>query len=107
LSSEYARNVMGINPEELGSPWTAALSSFLLFTVGSLAALVPWFFTGGGLAITLSIVFTSIGGLIVGGYVSYSSGSDLPKGAIRQLWIIALASVVTYGVGYLFGTVVG
>lgn len=30
LSSEYARNVMGINPEELGSPWTAALSSFLL-----------------------------------------------------------------------------
>lgn len=55
----------------------------------------------------LSIVFTSIGGLIVGGYVSYSSGSDIPKGAIRQLWIIALASVVTYGVGYLFGTVVG
>lgn len=106
LCSEYARNVMGINPKELGSPWTAAFSSFALFTVGALVALVPWFFTGGHTASLLSIIFTAIGGLIVGGYVSHSSGSNIPKGALRQLFIIIFASIVTYGIGYAVGTVV-
>jgi VIT1/CCC1 family predicted Fe2+/Mn2+ transporter len=106
LGSEYARNVMGINPDELGSPWTAALSSFLLFTIGSLAALMPWFFAQGADAIVLSVLFTAIGSLIVGGYVSRSSGTGIVRGALRQLLIIALASTVTYGIGHLFGTFV-
>lgn len=106
LSSEYARNVMGINPYELGSPWTAAGSSFLLFTAGAFVALAPWFFTEGRAAIALSIIFTSIGGLVVGGYVSNSGGSNVAKGALRQLFIIALAAGVTYGIGHLFGVAI-
>ena len=107
LIREYAINVMGFNPEELGSPWTAALSSFALFTVGGLAPLVPWFFSEGGEAITASIALTLIGGTIVGGYVGSSSGSSVPRGAVRQLFIIIFASAVTYGVGHLFGVAVG
>lgn len=103
----YATQVMGMNPEELGSPWVAAGSSFALFTVGALAALGPWFFTSGVSAITLSIIFTGVGGLIVGGYVASTSGKNISWGALRQLGIIIIASVVTYGVGYLFGTTVG
>lgn len=106
LTAEYARNVMGINPDELGSPWTAAFSSFALFTIGSLVALAPWFFSEGYLASGLSIAFTAVGGLIVGGYVSHTSGTNIPKGALRQLMIIVLASVVTYGIGHMFGTVI-
>lgn len=106
LCDEYARNVMGINPDELGSPWTAAFSSFALFTAGALVALVPWFFTEGHLASVLSIIFTAIGGLIVGGYVSHTSGSNITKGALRQLLIIVFASIVTYGIGYVVGMVV-
>lgn len=107
LYREVAIHVVGVNPDELGSPWTAALSSFMLFTVGALTALAPWFFVGGAVAITLSIVLTAIGGLIVGGYVSKSSGDNITLGALRQLFIIIVASIVTYGVGYLFGTVTG
>lgn len=106
LSMEYARDVMGINPEELGSPWIAAFSSFALFVAGSLAALFPWFFTGGGAAIVASIALTSLGGIIVGGYIAISSGTPVVRGALRQLFIIALASIVTYGVGHLFGVAV-
>jgi VIT1/CCC1 family predicted Fe2+/Mn2+ transporter len=51
----------------------------------------------------LSIIFTALGGLVVGGYISYSSGKGTLRGAVRQLGIIVLASVVTYGIGYLFG----
>jgi len=103
LTEVYARQVMGFNPDELGSPWVAAISSFCLFTLGALAPLLPWFFGGGMLPLVLSVVFTGIGGLIVGGYIAVSSGKNVVYGALRQLGIIILASVVTYGVGYLFG----
>ncbi len=106
LHTVYASRVMGINPEELGSPWVAAFSSFMLFTVGSLAALLPWFFTSGYPAITLSVIFTGLGGLLVGGYVASSGGHRVIPGALRQLAVIVLAAGVTYGVGYLFGTTI-
>lgn len=103
----YAEQVVGVNPDELGSPWVAAISSFLLFTLGSLGPLGPWFFVSGATAITWSIVLTAIGGLVAGGYVASSSGKSLPSGAIRQFLIVLLASVVTYGVGQLFGATIG
>ncbi len=106
LFNEFVSNVIEINPNELGSPWTAAISSFLLFTAGALTALIAWFFCHGTLAIVLSICLTALGGLIVGGYVGRSSGNSIWKGALRQLLIILVASIVTYGVGSLFGTIV-
>jgi VIT1/CCC1 family predicted Fe2+/Mn2+ transporter len=107
LINTYARQVMGFNPKELGSPWVAAVSSFALFTLGALAPLAPWVLTSGGPAIGFSIVLTGLGGLVVGGYISKTSGENVLFGALRQLGIIALAAVVTYGVGYLFGVSVG
>ena len=106
LYDNFVDHVIGINKDELGSPWTAAVSSLLLFTAGALVALAPWFFGGGVVAITLSVTFTAIGGLVVGGYVAASSGDNIAKGALRQLFIIIFASLVTYGVGHLFGTVI-
>jgi VIT1/CCC1 family predicted Fe2+/Mn2+ transporter len=103
LAEVYARQVMGFNPDELGSPWVAAGSSFALFTLGALAPLMPWFFGGGLLPLVLSVIFTGLGGLIVGGFIASSSGKNVIYGALRQLGIIILASVGTYGVGYVFG----
>lgn len=107
LLTEYARNVMGINPEELGSPWTAAFSSFALFTVGSLVALVPWFVAEGHAAAIASVACTAIASLVVGGYVSTTSGASIMRGALRQLCIVTFAAVVTYGIGHVFGVAVG
>lgn len=103
----YAEQVIGVNPNELGSPWTAAISSFLLFTAGSLAPILPWFFSGGAPAVWWSVILTGLGGLATGAYVSYSSGKSLWYGALRQFIIIAFASAITYGIGMLFGTVIG
>lgn len=103
----YAEQVIGVNPDELGSPWVAAGSSFALFTLGALAPLAPWFFIGGGTAMIWSIALTAIGGLVAGGYVANTSGRSISYGAIRQFLIVVLASVVTYGVGVLFGVTVG
>lgn len=106
LSDVYASQIMGFNPDELGSPWVAAFSSFFLFTLGALAPLAPWLFVGGTVAIVLSTVFTAAASLVVGGYVGKTSGSGTTYGAVRQLLIVLFAAAVTYGVGYLFGTVV-
>lgn len=103
LKEMYTQQVMGFNPKELGSPWIAALSSLLLFTLGALVPLMPWLFTQGTMAVWLSVALTGAGSLVVGGYISRSSGKSVFHGALRQLVIVALASAVTYGIGYLFG----
>lgn len=103
LHEVYATRVMGMNTEELGSPWAAAASSFMLFIVGSVVALLPWFVFSGTTAIVTSIISTGIGGLATGAYVAYSSGKSQVYGALRQLLIVIFAAAVTYGVGYVFG----
>lgn len=108
LLSMYSSQVIGVNEDELGSPWTAAISSFLLFTAGAIPPLLPWII---GLhdwpGIGLAIVLTGIGGLFVGAYTAHSSGRNTVYGALRQLLIVIFAAVVTYGVGHMFGAATG
>ncbi len=39
-----AREELGLNPDELGSPWGAATFSFLSFAIGALIPLLPFLF---------------------------------------------------------------
>jgi VIT1/CCC1 family predicted Fe2+/Mn2+ transporter len=104
--SMYSSQVIGLNEDELGSPWAAAISSFLLFTAGSIPPLFPWIIGLHGLpGIGLAIGLTVVGGLFVGGFTARSSGKSVTYGALRQLLIIVFAAAVTYGVGHLFGVV--
>src|SRR5438093_5796546 len=45
----HAREELGLDPEELGSPWGAAISSFVMFSVGAAVPLIP-FVVGSGAA---------------------------------------------------------
>lgn len=107
FAEQYAVQVLGVNPEELGSPWQAGFSSFALFTLGSLVALSPWFFVGSQLAVILSVIFTGVLSLGVGMYIAKSSGKRIFFGAFRQFLIVVAASVVTYGIGHVFGIAIG
>lgn len=106
FSVMYATQVLGVNPDELGSPWTAAISSLALFTLGSFVALAPWFFGGGMIAAVWSVVLTALVSLGVGAYIANTSGKSIAYGALRQFAIVLLASAVTYGIGLLFGVAV-
>jgi len=98
-----SQTMFGIDPHELGSPMTAAMSSPALFAGGALVPLLPWFFTSGSGAVLLSISVTAVASLVVGGIVSRSSGRRPWLGATRQFGIVVVASAVTFGVGRLFG----
>ena len=102
-----ARTVFGIDPDELGSPFTAALSSLALFSGGALVPLLPWFFTAGTAAVLLSAALTAMASLALGAAIARSSGNSAARAAGRQLFIVVAASAVTYGAGKVFGTAVG
>ena len=105
--SMYSSQVVGLNEDELGSPWWAAGSSFALFVVGAIAPLFPWIIGLHDLpGIFLAIALTGAASLFVGGYTSRSSGKSVIVGAIRQLLIVVFAAGVTYGIGRLFGVAV-
>ena len=101
-----ARTVFGFDPDELGSPMVAALSSLGLFALGATIPLVPWFIGSGTPAVLASVIATGIASLVVGGWVSRSSDRPIVQGALRQLGIVVVASAVTYAIGDLFGTAV-
>lgn len=102
--SMYSSQVIGLNEDELGSPWVAAFSSFLLFSMGSLPPLVPWILgMNGEGGVLIAILLTGIASLFVGGYTAKTSGKSMTYGAVRQLLIVIFASVVTYGLGNAFG----
>jgi len=100
----FSRAVLGINPDELGSPWTAAASSCVTFGLGALLPLLPWFVSSGPRAALLSLVLAGGGALLIGGILGYLTGRRIVRSAVRQLFVITLAASVTFAVGKLFGT---
>lgn len=90
--------------EEIGSPWHAAISSFLFFSTGAIIPVIPFFFLSGHLAVLVSAILVGLALLFTGGVVGILSGKPPFPRAIRQLLIGLGAAGVTYVLGLLFGT---
>jgi vacuolar iron transporter family protein len=97
----YARSI-GLNPDELGSPWAAAVSSFVTFAFGALVPLVPWFFRSGSTAQIASLALAAFASVAIGGLLARLSGRPLLWPALRQLLIVAIAAGATVAVGRIF-----
>jgi len=105
----HAREELGIDPDQgLGSPWGAAASSFVTFTVGALVPLVPYLFASGTIALIASALITSIALMVVGAMTARVTGRSPVQAAARQFVIGAGAAGVTYLIGVALGvSVVG
>lgn len=100
----HAREELGIDPSAgLGSPWGAAISSFVMFAVGALLPLIPFFFAGGSGATALAGMIAAVSLLVVGGLTSLLTGRSPFFTAARQLAIGVGAALVTYAIGRLVG----
>jgi len=101
------REELGLDPDELGSPWGAAIGSFLAFCAGAIVPVLPYLFGSGTTAFFLSF-FLSLGALfLVGAAVSLLTGRSMLFSGFRQMGLGAAAAVVTYGVGKVIGVSVG
>ncbi len=99
----HAREELGIDPGELGSPYRAAVSSFACFTLGAFLPLIPWLVAGGRAAVIASVVIGVVAALLVGALLAKFTGRSVVGSAVRQLAVAAAAAAVTSGVGALLG----
>lgn len=102
------REELGLDPDELGSPWGAAFGSFVAFAIGAAVPVLPYL-VGSGFGAFLAAAIASLVALfVVGAGVSLLTGRSLLFSGARQVAIGAAAAIVTYLVGSAIGvSVVG
>jgi len=101
-----AREELGLNPDELGSAWGAAASSFASFAAGALLPLLPYLMSARG-ALGWSIGVTAVALFGVGATLSLFTGKNAWISGGRMLALGALAGAITYCIGRLFGVATG
>jgi VIT1/CCC1 family predicted Fe2+/Mn2+ transporter len=102
------REELGIIPDSLGgSAWTAAASSFLLFSVGAVFPVAPFLLLGGRAAVIASLLASGVALAAIGAGTSLFTGRSVAFSAFRQLLIGYLAAAITYGIGMLAGVTLG
>lgn len=102
-----AREELGLAPEDLGSPWTAAGSSFVAFSLGAAVPLLPFLLLTAGSALVISGVLSGLALAAVGGGISVFTGRSGWWSALRMVLVGGSAAAVTYGVGAAVGVSVG
>src|SRR5258705_310645 len=55
-----AREELGLDPDELRTPWTAAVSSLGAFAAGAVGVVLPYMFSSGWAALIAAIVLASL-----------------------------------------------
>ena len=98
-----AREELGLNPDELGSPWGAATFSFVSFAIGAIIPVLPFLMLRTGGALPASIAATATALFAVGAMLSLFTGRQAWLGGVRMLLIGGAAGAVTYLIGSLLG----
>jgi VIT1/CCC1 family predicted Fe2+/Mn2+ transporter len=99
----HAREELGIDPNELGSPVKAAASSFAAFALGALVPLTPWFVGSGDAATLASAIAGAVTAVVVGLVLSRFTGRSPVRTAARYFVLAALAAGVTFLIGNAVG----
>ncbi len=95
---------LGINAEELrGSAFEAASASFLLFFVGAIIPVIPFFFAGGLQAVLISTLLSAMGLFLIGASITLFTGKSLWYSGFRQVLFGLAAAAVTFGIGKIIG----
>lgn len=101
----HAREELGIDPDDLPSPWTAAFSSFCSFVIGAFIPVLPYLL---GFDNLLVAGVLAAAGLFTAGVVTSRFTSRMWwYSGLRQMLLGVFAAAVTFGVGHLIGGSVG
>jgi VIT1/CCC1 family predicted Fe2+/Mn2+ transporter len=102
-----AREELGLNPDDLGSPWRAAAASFVTFAAGALVPLVPFLARlGGNEAVAASAAATAVALFAVGLGLSLFTGRHALRSALRMVLIGGGAGTLSFLVGRALGVAI-
>jgi vacuolar iron transporter family protein len=103
-----SREELGIDPEELGgSPWVAALMSFILFSAGAIIPLFPYIFLHGITATIISLALGALALFLTGAAITLLTGKSVWVSGLRQVLIGLVAAALVFGVGKLIRVSIG
>ena len=102
-----AREELGLNPDELGSPLGAAASSFVSFATGALLPLLPYLIAPNNAPLPAAIGITAVALFGVGATLSLFTGRSAMFSGGRMLALGAVAGAITYAIGHFFGVALG
>jgi VIT1/CCC1 family predicted Fe2+/Mn2+ transporter len=103
-----AREELGLDPAESGSAaLVAALTSFLLFSLGAIVPVIPYFAGNGPAAVAISLLLSMGGLFLIGVGISLTTGVSVLKTGGRQVVLGLLAAAATFGIGKVIGRAVG
>ncbi|WCN82857.1 VIT1/CCC1 transporter family protein [Micromonospora sp. LH3U1] len=97
----HVREELGVDPDDQPSPWTAAISSFLFFSVGALVPLLTYLF--GATELWLALAVGGLGLFAAGAVVARFTNRPWWTSGLRQLLLGAAAAAATYLIGSLIG----
>jgi vacuolar iron transporter family protein len=100
----HVREELGVDPDDLPSPWTTAGSSFAAFAIGALVPLLP-FVVGAG-SLLPALLLSAVALLVTGGVIARLTGRSSWYGGGRQLLLGGVSAAVTFGVGTLVGSAI-
>jgi len=100
---QLIREELGLDPDELGSPFGAAFGSFVAFALGAFVPVLPYLLGSGAVAFVVAIGLSLAALFAVGAGVSLLTGRSVAFSGVRQVGIGAAAATVTYIVGTVIG----
>lgn len=97
----HAQEELGVNPHDVPSPWIAAISSFVCFSIGALLPLLPYLL--GATSLWPSLILGGVGLFVAGVLTARFTSQRWWYSGGRQLIMGAIAAAATYGIGHLIG----
>ncbi|MEJ5209925.1 MAG: VIT1/CCC1 transporter family protein [Burkholderiales bacterium] len=98
-----AREELGLDPDDLGSPLAAAVFSFLSFSAGAALPLLPFVLFDAARALPVAVVLTALALFGVGATLSLFTGRNAWLGGLRMLAIGGTAGAATWLIGRALG----
>jgi vacuolar iron transporter family protein len=102
----HAEIELGITPGELTSPWQAAISSAVSFTVGSLLPLVAILLPPTAWRVPITVITVLVALVLTGAASAVLGGAPKQRAVLRNVVGGGLALAITYGIGHLVGAAI-
>lgn len=101
-----AREELGLDPDDLGSEYQAALFSFVAFSAGAIVPLLPFILRLGENALLYCASMTLASLFLTGAGLSLFTGRNAILSGLRMLLIGSGAAAITYWIGALLGVAI-